>query len=131
MNWISFVVDFRKDMARQVHSDDEDQRKMSDDCLSTTISSSTLEIILDDQFGSNSDNEESNSQDRYRRERWRHRDLHLRLCLARSRWIRAVMTVLYRDEEKHSGLVHARSQGTSEPAMVPLRDSRKIRNPID
>ena len=37
---------------------------MSSDYLSSTIPSSAIEIVLDDQSFSNSSNEDSNSQDR-------------------------------------------------------------------
>ena len=50
-------------MALQNHS--EDEKHISDDYLSSAISSSTLEIVLDDQSPSNSGDEDSNDQARY------------------------------------------------------------------
>jgi len=49
-------------MASRKHN--EDDKRMSDDCLSSTISSSTLEIVLDDRSLSNSGDEDSNDQAR-------------------------------------------------------------------
>ncbi len=43
----------------------EDSKRMSDDYLSSTISSSTLEIVLDDRSVSDSGDEDSNDQARY------------------------------------------------------------------
>jgi hypothetical protein len=43
----------------------EDSKRMSDDYLSPTISSSTLEIVLDDRSVSDSGDEDSNDQARY------------------------------------------------------------------
>jgi len=42
----------------------EDSKRMSDDYLSPTISSSTLEIVLDDRSISDSGDEDSNDQAR-------------------------------------------------------------------
>jgi len=42
----------------------EDNKRMSDDYLSSTISSSTLEIVLDDRSISDSGDEDSNDQAR-------------------------------------------------------------------
>jgi hypothetical protein len=52
-------------MALRNHS--EDEKRMSDDYLSSAISSSTLEIVIDDQSASNSGDEDSNDQARYRK----------------------------------------------------------------
>jgi hypothetical protein len=49
-------------MAVRNHS--EDEKRMSDGYLSSTISSSTLEIVLDEQSSSNSGDEDSNDQAR-------------------------------------------------------------------
>ncbi len=48
-----------------VRNRNKDDGKMSDDCLSSTISSSTLEIVLDDRSASDSGDEYSNDQPRY------------------------------------------------------------------
>jgi hypothetical protein len=52
-------------MALRNHSDDD--KRMSEDYLSSTISSSTLEIVLDDQSLNNSDDEDFPSHIRYKK----------------------------------------------------------------